>query len=211
MNQNHVSTPPNTVRRQRLVERPHVCYSHKGVQKVESSGVRVLFLLLLVALAAWWFCLLTGCATTNLSSAERRAGTYKAGTVLEIDPVNRRIYVDSSGDDEIEIDKATFPSGTSIEGLKLKMNRSDVVKAQGKRALDMTDLLGQDIPANQIWGDTLIGSINAVGSIVGSVAPSYLQYKQAESQYDMARENLRLQMLLATLRPQAATQPVGGP
>lgn len=185
----------------------HVKYESRGVQKVESSGVRVLFLLVLFALGAVLVMNMAGCAALNVSSAERRAGAYKAGTVLEIDPVNRRIYVDSSGDDEIKISKATFPSGTSIEGLELKMNRSDVVKAQGKRALDMTELLGQDVEMNKIWGDTLIGSIQSVGSIVTSVAPAYMQYQQAAKQFELAQQNLQLQMMLSALRPQA-TQPV---
>lgn len=126
---------------------------------------------LCVALLAM-LALLPGCALLNESSAAQRADTYDVFTELQFNPRTGQIKAKSSGNDSLRIKGAKF-GDNSIDELELVFDRAAVVRAQGERARDMTELMGQQIQLNAEWRMALTESLREIRGIAGDLSSAF--------------------------------------
>lgn len=120
---------------------------------------------------------LSGCALLNVSSAERRAGTYRPGTEVDVElPSGKVLHFTSTGDDTVTLKDAAF-GASHIGELTVVMQRSPVLKAQGDRAQMMETLLGQDVQLNDIWRLTWVQTMQEVSGALQTII-AYLKQSQ---------------------------------
>lgn len=136
--------------------------------------------------------LVPGCAWTNLSSASRRAGTYAPETKVEINPSSGKLSFISTGDDAFDIEEMSI-GGHTVKGFKASFERSPVVLAQGQRATAITPLMGQDIEANRIWGDILIGALEQGRLTFEQAIPLLTQMQSSSAQLNMMELQAKIQ------------------
>lgn len=113
--------------------------------------------------------LLPGCALLNESSMSRRADTYDVYTELTFNPRTGQIHAKSSGNDSLRIKGAKF-GDNSIDELELVFDRGEVVRAQGQRAKDATELMAQQIALNAEWRMALTESLREIRGIAGDLS-----------------------------------------
>lgn len=131
-----------------------------------------------VAIATFLALACSGCAVLNESSAARRAGTYPPGTSASVTwPSGGRMNFESTGNDKVTMKGLKTRAGDAVDEFTMDFNRSDVVLAQGERAKMITELLGQDIEMNRIWGETWIQTLAQVNQLAAQIMPALVQMK----------------------------------
>lgn len=130
---------------------------------------------LLLALGVLAVC--PGCALTNESPAARRADTYDVATSLKLNPRTGELEYVSTGDDAAQISGLKI-GDNSVQEIRISQLRSPVVLAQGQRAKDMTELMGQQIALNAEWRMALTETLTQVRGIAADLAPLALAAQQ---------------------------------
>jgi hypothetical protein len=111
-----------------------------------------------------------GCALLNESSAAKRADTYDVGTTVEVRAKDGVVRFNSTGDDQFTVKDAQI-GDKKIAEMDFKFQRSPVVLAQGQRAKDMTDLMGQQIALNEQWRLAWVQGLQELRGMVAELAP----------------------------------------
>jgi hypothetical protein len=122
-------------------------------------------------LVGWLLVLLCpGCALLNESSAAKRADTYDVGTTVEVRAKDGVVRFSSTGDDQFTVKDAQI-GDKKIAEMDFKFQRSPVLLAQGQRAKDITDLMGQQIALNEQWRLAWVQGLQELRGMVAELAP----------------------------------------
>ena len=140
-----------------------------------------------------------GCALLNESSAAQRADTYDVTTTFTVDPSSGKIRYVSTGDDSLHAEGIEV-GGNKIQKIDIEQKRSPVVLAQGQRAKDITDLMGQQIQLNQVWMTATIEALREVRGVVADLAPQIIGLRKTIIETDAAREAATRAMIEDAIR-----------